>query len=44
VIAVDMSADQAMAMIISGGVVGPDTITYAHRPDMKPIELPRTGT
>jgi len=44
VIAVDMSADQAMAMIISGGVVGPDTITYAHRPDMKPAELPRTGT
>lgn len=44
VIAVDMSADQAMAMIISGGVVGPDTITYTHRPDMKPAELPRTGT
>jgi uncharacterized membrane protein len=44
VIAVDMSADQAMAMIISGGVVGPDTITYAHKPDMKPTELPRTGT
>lgn len=44
VIAVDMSADQAMAMIISGGVVGPDTITYAHRPDMKRVELPRTGT
>jgi uncharacterized membrane protein len=44
VIAVDMTADQAMAMIISGGVVGPDSITYIHRPDIKPIELPRTGT
>jgi uncharacterized membrane protein len=30
VIAVDMTADQAMAMIISGGVVGPDTLTYTH--------------
>ena len=45
VIAVDMTADQAMAMIISGGVVGPDTMTYIHRlPTDKPIELPRTGT
>ncbi len=32
VIAVDMTADQAMAMIISGGVVGPDTLTYTHKP------------
>jgi uncharacterized membrane protein len=31
VIAVDMTADQAMAMIISGGVVGPDKMTYIHR-------------
>lgn len=44
VIAVDMTADQAMAMIISGGVVGPDTITYVHKNDPKPIELPKTGT
>lgn len=46
VIGVDMTADQAMAMIVSGGVVGPDTITYLHRtPDTKPaIELPKTGT
>jgi uncharacterized membrane protein len=32
VIAVDMTADQAMAMIISGGVMGPDKLTYIHRP------------
>ena len=51
VIAVDMTADQAMAMIISGGVVGPDRLTYMHRPPAeRPIErperteLPRTGT
>lgn len=45
VIAVDMTADQAMAMIISGGVVGPDRFTYIHRPvPEKPAELPRTGT
>lgn len=44
VIAVDMTADQAMAMIISGGVVGPDTITYVHKSDAKPVELPKTGT
>lgn len=31
VISVDMTADQAMAMIISGGVVGPDTMTYTHK-------------
>lgn len=31
VIPVDMSADQAMAMIVSGGVVGPDRIAYLHR-------------
>jgi uncharacterized membrane protein len=31
VIAVDLTPDQAMAMIISGGVVGPDRITYVHR-------------
>jgi len=34
VIAVDLTPDQAMAMIISGGVVGPDTITYLHKPEM----------
>lgn len=52
VIAVDMTADQAMAMIISGGVVGPDRLTYIHRlPTDRPeraererTELPRTGT
>ncbi len=45
VIAVDMTADQAMAMIISGGVVGPDKLTFLHRPPMeKPAELPMTGT
>jgi uncharacterized membrane protein len=43
VIACDLTADQAMAMIISGGVVGPDRITYVHRPD-KPTELSETGT
>ncbi len=31
VIPVDMTADQAMAMIVSGGVVGPDRISYLHR-------------
>jgi uncharacterized membrane protein len=43
VIACDLTADQAMAMIISGGVVGPDRITYVHRSD-KPTELSKTGT
>ncbi|MDZ4739124.1 MAG: DUF502 domain-containing protein [Alphaproteobacteria bacterium] len=31
VIPIDMTADQAMAMIVSGGVVGPDKITFLHR-------------
>lgn len=31
VIPVDLTADQAMAMIVSGGVVGPDTITFLHK-------------
>ena len=46
VIAVDLTADQAMAMIISGGVVGPDRITYLHRPPApeRIPELPKTGT
>lgn len=44
VIAVDMTADQAMAMIISGGVVGPDSITYTHKPEPRPAQLPLTGT
>lgn len=45
VIAVDMTADQAMAMIISGGVVGPDRITYLHRPAPEASPpLPMTGT
>ena len=44
VIAVDMTADQAMAMIISGGVVGPDTLTYIHRTPERPVALPMTGT
>ena len=45
VIAVDMTADQAMAMIISGGVVGPEKLTFIHRPPMeKPANLPLTGT
>ncbi len=35
VIAVDMTPDQAMAMIISGGVVGPDRITYVHKPQVE---------
>jgi uncharacterized membrane protein len=34
VIPVDMTSEQAMAMIVSGGVVGPDTITYLHRPSV----------
>lgn len=36
VIAVDMTADQAMAMIVSGGVVGPDKLTFVHRPQNAP--------
>ena len=45
VIAVDMTADQAMAMIISGGVVGPDKLTYIHRlPSEKTVGFPMTGT
>ncbi len=32
VIPIDMTTEQAMAMIVSGGVVGPDTITFLHRP------------
>lgn len=46
VIAVDMTADQAMAMIVSGGVVGPDKLTFLHRPTptAPAPELPMTGT
>ena len=36
VIPIDMTADQAMAMIVSGGVVGPDKITFLHR---TPVEV-----
>lgn len=32
VIPIDMTAEQAMAMIVSGGVVGPDKITFLHKP------------
>lgn len=39
VIPVDMTADQAMAMIVSGGVVGPDKLTFIHRPT---IDRPAT--
>jgi uncharacterized membrane protein len=38
VIPIDMTADQAMAMIVSGGVVGPDKITFLHKP--APQHLP----
>ncbi len=36
-IPVDMTADQAMAMIVSGGVVGPDRITFLHKPTPSPL-------
>lgn len=44
VIPVDMTADQAMAMIVSGGVVGPEKLTFLHRQPSTPLELPMTGT
>lgn len=46
VIAVDMTAEQAMAMIVSGGVVGPEKLTFLHRPPPAgpAPELPMTGT
>ncbi|NOT41511.1 MAG: DUF502 domain-containing protein [Alphaproteobacteria bacterium] len=44
VIPLDMTADQAMAMIVSGGVVGPDKLTFLHRPPPATTELPMTGT
>jgi len=31
VIPIDLTAEQAMAMIVSGGVVGPDKITFLHK-------------
>jgi len=36
VIPVDLTPDQAMAMIVSGGVVGPDRITFLHKPAPPP--------
>ena len=46
VIPLDMTADQAMAMIVSGGVVGPDKLTFIHRtpPTAPAADLPMTGT
>ena len=45
VIAVDMSADQAMAMIVSGGVVGPDKLTFLHdRRGQRATDLPKAET
>lgn len=41
VIPIDLTSEQAMAMIVSGGVVGPDKITFLHK---KPsTELPKAG-
>ena len=37
VIPIDMTAEQAMAMIVSGGVVGPDKITFLHKPAPQPL-------
>jgi uncharacterized membrane protein len=36
-IPVDMTADQAMAMIVSGGVVGPEKITFLHKLTTSPL-------
>ena len=44
VIAVDMTADQAMAMIVSGGVVAPDKLTFLHRPAPPLPDAPAAGT
>ena len=38
-IPVDMTAEQAMAMIVSGGVVGPDRITFLHKPAPSPLPI-----
>lgn len=39
VIPIDMTAEQAMAMIVSGGVVGPDKITFLHKPPSQPLPV-----
>jgi uncharacterized membrane protein len=45
VIPIDMTPDQAMAMIMSGGVAGPDTISYLHdRGGERAGDLAKTGT
>lgn len=33
---VDMTFDQAMAMVVSGGAIGPDKLTYLHRDGVAP--------
>ena len=35
-ILIDMTFDQAMAMVISGGAIGPEKLTYLHRDGAKP--------
>jgi uncharacterized membrane protein len=37
VIPIDLTPEQAMAMIVSGGVVGPDKITFLHKPPSQPL-------
>jgi uncharacterized membrane protein len=38
-ILIDMTFDQAMAMVVSGGAIGPDKLTYLHR-DAVPAQPP----
>jgi len=35
-IAVDWSVDQAMAFLLSGGAIGPDTLPFSITPDAAP--------
>lgn len=37
IIPIDLTPEQAMAMIVSGGVVGPDKITFLHKAPSQPL-------
>jgi len=41
---VDMTFDQAMAMVVSGGAIGPEKLTYLHRDGVAPPNAPVAAT
>jgi uncharacterized membrane protein len=41
---VDMTFDQAMAMVVSGGAIGPEKLTYLHRDGVAPPDAAPAAT